>query len=192
MLDVVSDVFLGECANTLSTESQPLRHAVEEMYVWNTTRVLIGYLSMPPFQAKRKRTKMVAQRHRKFGALLPGNIKASAVVDSYLEHVIEHAMTVSEKPDSKEKRRKEQTLLGSLLAQGLSRKAGILILTVKARHAQLIFVSQRIKDQIMAVLLGGKVRLIDSVLAKMLIPSARILAPLLWAGRSMNSPALRK
>ena len=44
MLDVVSDVFLGESADTLSTESQPLRHAVEEMYIWNTTRVLIGYL----------------------------------------------------------------------------------------------------------------------------------------------------
>lgn len=44
MLDVVSDVFLGESADTLTTESQPLRHAVEEMYVWNTTRVLIGYL----------------------------------------------------------------------------------------------------------------------------------------------------
>ena len=42
MLDVVSDVFLDESADTLSTESQPLRHAVEEMYIWNTTRVLIG------------------------------------------------------------------------------------------------------------------------------------------------------
>ena len=52
MLDVVSDVFLGECADTLSTESQPLRHAVEEMYVWNTTRVLIGYLSMSFLRAK--------------------------------------------------------------------------------------------------------------------------------------------
>lgn len=54
MLDVVSDVFLGECADTLSTESQPLRHAVEEMYVWNTTRVLIGYLSMSCLRTRTK------------------------------------------------------------------------------------------------------------------------------------------
>ena len=42
ILDVVSDVFFGESANTLSTELQPVRDAVEEMYLWNTQRVLIG------------------------------------------------------------------------------------------------------------------------------------------------------
>ncbi len=42
-LDVVSDVFFGEPACTLSTEIQPLRDAVEEMYIWNTQRILIGY-----------------------------------------------------------------------------------------------------------------------------------------------------
>ena len=70
----------------------------------------------------------MAQCHRKLGALLPGNSKASAVVDVYLEHVIEHAMSVSKNSDSEERRRKEQTLLCSLLAQGLSRKASIPIL----------------------------------------------------------------
>ena len=56
-LDVVSDVFLGESAGTLLTELQPLRHAVEEMYVWNTTRVLIGYLSTPFMQKRTKALK---------------------------------------------------------------------------------------------------------------------------------------
>lgn len=45
ILDVVSDVFFGESAGTLSTELQPLRDAVEEMYVWNTQRILIGYVT---------------------------------------------------------------------------------------------------------------------------------------------------
>ena len=57
MLDVVSDVFLGESADTLSTESQPLRHAVEEMYIWNTTRVLIGYLSLSFLLSRTNATK---------------------------------------------------------------------------------------------------------------------------------------
>ena len=42
ILDVVSDVFFGESAGTLSTELQPVREAVEHMYVWNTQRILIG------------------------------------------------------------------------------------------------------------------------------------------------------
>lgn len=42
ILDVVSEVFFGESSGTLSTERQPLRDAVEEMYVWNTQRILIG------------------------------------------------------------------------------------------------------------------------------------------------------
>lgn len=135
---------------------------------------------------------MNASCYRKLGALLPGNPKASAVVDNYLEDVIEHAMSVSEVPDSEERRRKEQTLLCSLLAQDLNRKASILILAAKPGHAQLIFASQRIKDQMMAILLGGKVNSKDLVLAQVLIISCRILAPLLLAGRSSNLPALRK
>lgn len=42
IFDVVSDVFFGEPAGTLSTELQPLRDAVEEMYIWNTQKLLIG------------------------------------------------------------------------------------------------------------------------------------------------------
>lgn len=42
VFDVVSDVFFGETAGTLFTEFQPVRNAVEEMYLWNTQRTLIG------------------------------------------------------------------------------------------------------------------------------------------------------
>lgn len=43
-LDVVSEVFFGESTDTLSAELQPLRDAVEEMYVWNTRKMMIGYV----------------------------------------------------------------------------------------------------------------------------------------------------
>lgn len=42
VFDVVSDVFFGESAGTLFTELQPVRNAVEEMFLWNTQRILIG------------------------------------------------------------------------------------------------------------------------------------------------------
>ena len=42
VLDVVSDIFFGQSAGTLATGLQPLRDAVEEMYVWNTQRLFIG------------------------------------------------------------------------------------------------------------------------------------------------------
>ena len=41
-LDVVSDVFFGESAGSLSQKTQPLRAAVEEMYLWNMQRLLLG------------------------------------------------------------------------------------------------------------------------------------------------------
>ena len=101
VLDVVSDVFFGQSANTLSTELQPLRDAVEKMYVWNTNKILIGRL----------------------GALLPGNSKASDVVVNYLDHVIDQAMTWRDESKSMVAERKEHTLIGSLIAQNISRKA---------------------------------------------------------------------
>ncbi len=101
ILDVVSDVFFGESANTLSTELQPLRDAVEEMYIWNTKRILIGRL----------------------GALLPGTTKASGVVVSYLDHVIDQAMTWRDEDKSIVAERKASTLIGSLIARNTSRKA---------------------------------------------------------------------
>lgn len=100
-LDVVSDVFFGESANTLSTELQPLRDAVEEMYVWNTKKILIGRL----------------------GAFLPGNAKASGVVVSYLDRLIDQAMTWRDEDKSIVAERRRNTLIGSLIAQNTSRKA---------------------------------------------------------------------
>ncbi|KAL8877671.1 MAG: hypothetical protein Q9198_004357 [Flavoplaca austrocitrina] len=89
ILDVVSDVFFGETAGTLSTELQPLRDAVEEMYIWNTQRILIG----------------------KLGALLPGTAKASAVLVKYLDRAIDQAMRVQDKEADGELDRKQNTLL---------------------------------------------------------------------------------
>lgn len=142
--------------------------------------------------SKSKCAKTIVQCHRKLGGLLPGNSKACAVVDDYLEHVIEHALSVLEEPDSENSRRKEQTFLCSLLAQGLSRKANILILPAKSSHTRLTIESQRVKDQIMAILVGGKVRINKLVLKKVLMLSIRILPSSPLAGPSMSSPALRK
>ena len=113
-LDVVTDVFFGESAGTLTSEKQPVREAVEDMYVWNTKRVLVGNL----------------------GPFLPGSPKASGVLNSYLDRVIDKAMATDEESDPDEKRRREDSMLGSLLRQGLSRKL--------------------IKDAMLAIVLGGK------------------------------------
>lgn len=59
---------------------------------------------------------------RKLGALLPGTAKASAVVVNYLDRVIDQARSVRDREDSSEKDRKDHTLLGSLIAQNISRK----------------------------------------------------------------------
>lgn len=127
LLDVVSEIFLGESADTLSTESQAFRDAVEEMHVWNTTRSFIGYLSRVPFAIELKEcSEMIACYLRKLGALLPGNSNASAVVDEYLDRVIEHAISLFEISNPKEMHRKEQTLLCSLFSQDLSSKVGVL------------------------------------------------------------------
>lgn len=113
-LDVVTDVFFGESAGTLTSEKQPVREAVEDMYVWNTKRVLLGNL----------------------GPFLPGSPKASGVMHSYLDRVIDKARATNEESDPDEKSRREDSMLGSLLRQGLSRKL--------------------IKDAMLAIMLGGK------------------------------------
>lgn len=119
-LDVVSDVFFGTSAGTLLTEEQPIRESVEKMYNANTQKLLLGDL----------------------GALLPGNKAASKVVDDYLNDLIDTASSDTTK-DPTEKARKEQTLLGSMVVRGTSRKL--------------------IKDQLMAILLGGKVSAITTL-----------------------------
>lgn len=41
-MDVVTEIFFGESSNTLSAERQPVRQAVEEIYEWNSKRILLG------------------------------------------------------------------------------------------------------------------------------------------------------
>ncbi|KAL9010177.1 MAG: hypothetical protein Q9173_004865 [Seirophora scorigena] len=108
ILDVVSDVFFGETAGTLSTELQPLRDAVEDMYIWNTQRILIG----------------------KLGALLPGTAKASAVLMRYLDRVIHQAVSVQDQQGEGELCRKRHTLLGSLISQGVSVKDSMMAILI--------------------------------------------------------------
>ena len=74
------------------------------------------------------------------GALLPGNYRASRVIDRYLDTLIHTASSDSE-IDHAEKERKNDTLLGSMIAQNIDPKL--------------------IKDQLMAILLGGKVGFLD-------------------------------
>lgn len=64
----------------------------------------------------------------KLGALLPGTAKASAVVVKYLDRVIDRAQSVRDREESNEKDRQEHTLLGSLIAQGVSRRVSILVI----------------------------------------------------------------
>ncbi|KAI4130433.1 MAG: hypothetical protein LQ347_003384 [Umbilicaria vellea] len=68
----------GESARTLTSGKQPLRRAVEKMYLWNTKRVFFG----------------------KIGALFPSNPKANGVLHSYLDQVIDKAMATHEETDS--------------------------------------------------------------------------------------------
>lgn len=41
--DLVTQVFLGESANSLSATEQPFRKAMEELLTYNTNRLLFGY-----------------------------------------------------------------------------------------------------------------------------------------------------
>ena len=59
---------------------------------------------------------------RKLGALLPGSKKASAVLNQYLDHVIDQAMAPAEDLDSDEAKRKAQSMLRVLVNDNVSRK----------------------------------------------------------------------
>ncbi|KAI4283167.1 MAG: hypothetical protein L6R38_002358 [Xanthoria sp. 2 TBL-2021] len=59
---------------------------------------------------------------RKLGAMLPGTAKASAVLMRYLDQVIDKAVSMRDQEEEGELHRKQHTLLGSLLSQGVSVK----------------------------------------------------------------------
>ncbi|KAF2821598.1 cytochrome P450 [Ophiobolus disseminans] len=98
-IDVVSDIFYGSSTNTLLTNDQSLRDAIQHHKNVNTWRLLFG----------------------KIGAWIPPDRKACNVIDTYLDSVF-HSFSL-EGPDSPEERdRKAQTLLGVLIAQGVPEK----------------------------------------------------------------------
>ena len=83
---MVSDVFFRVSAGTLTAELQPLRDAVEERYTWNTHRVLIGHTLAKSAYMECEDTYVGV---KKLGVLLPGCTKASAVIDKYLNGLID-------------------------------------------------------------------------------------------------------
>ena len=87
----------------------------------------------------------------KLGALLPGTPKASAVVVKYLDRVIDQAKSVHDQEASKEKDRKEHTLLGSLIAQNVSESVSslcynFLLEFVESATKVLLLANQRFYD----------------------------------------------
>jgi hypothetical protein len=73
----------------------------------------------------------------KIGAMIPPDQKACRVIDSYLDQLVD-SFSLEDSDDLEERGRKAQTLLGVLAAQGVSEKI--------------------LKDQLVAVLVGGRVR----------------------------------
>lgn len=58
----------------------------------------------------------------KLGALLPGNAKASGIVDKYLDRVIDKASPALDLEKSDESARQNSTMLSSLMNQNVSKK----------------------------------------------------------------------
>ena len=69
--------------------------------------------------------------------MLPGNKKANKTIDTYLSNLIAAASSKAHVSPAEQERR-DESLLGSMIAQDISHKL--------------------IKDQLMAILLGGKAR----------------------------------
>jgi hypothetical protein len=69
--------------------------------------------------------------------MIPPDQKACRVIDSYLDQLVD-SFSLEDSDDLEERDRKAQTLLGVLAAQGVSEKI--------------------LKDQLVAVLVGGRVR----------------------------------
>lgn len=44
VLDVVSEIFLGESADSLLSEKQPFRDNMEVLVRWNTAKTVLGYI----------------------------------------------------------------------------------------------------------------------------------------------------
>ncbi|KAF2865800.1 cytochrome P450 [Massariosphaeria phaeospora] len=98
-IDVVSDIFYGSSTNTLLTNDQSLRDAIQRHKNVNTWRLLFG----------------------KIGTLMPPDREACDVIEKYLDHVVD-TFSLEDSESQEEHDRKAQTLLGVLSAQGVSKK----------------------------------------------------------------------
>lgn len=96
-IDVVSDIFYGTSTNTLVSNDQGLRDAIQQHKDRNTWRNLLSGL----------------------GALLPPNVKACETIDNYLNDVLRN-FSPEESESLAERDRKASSLLGDLSAQGVS------------------------------------------------------------------------
>lgn len=97
-IDVVSDIFYGTSTNTLVSNDQILRDAVQKLKDRNTWRNLLGNL----------------------GVLFPADVKAREAIDRYLDHVLDHFSPERSK-SVEERDRKASCLLGDLSTKGISR-----------------------------------------------------------------------
>ncbi|KAL1603708.1 hypothetical protein SLS60_005298 [Paraconiothyrium brasiliense] len=96
-IDVVSDIFYGTSTNTLVSNDQSLRDAIQQHKDRNTWRNLLSGL----------------------GALLPPNVKACETIDSYLDGVLRN-FSPEQSESLEERDRKASSLLGDLAAQGVA------------------------------------------------------------------------
>ncbi|KAJ4288043.1 hypothetical protein N0V90_012059 [Kalmusia sp. IMI 367209] len=95
-IDVVSDIFYGTSTNSLVSNDQSLRDAIQQHKNRNTWRSLLSGL----------------------GALLPPNLKACETIDRYLHGVLEN-FSPENSETLEERDRKASSLLGILFAQGV-------------------------------------------------------------------------
>ncbi|KAL9043674.1 MAG: hypothetical protein Q9214_003147, partial [Letrouitia sp. 1 TL-2023] len=101
VLDVVSEIFLGESADSLLSEKQPFRDNMEALVRWNTAKTVLGPL----------------------GALVPDFPvrKSLKAINAYMDIYVQRTLSLSEE-ELKAKPEKYQTLADSLAVQRASPK----------------------------------------------------------------------
>lgn len=120
-IDVVSDIFYGTSTDTLLSNDQSLRDAIQQHKNRNTWRNILSGV----------------------GAMLPPDSKAYETIDSYLENVVRN-FSPEDSDSSEERERKAQSLLGVLSTQGLPKsvlKDAIISVIVGGRDSVAIIIT---------------------------------------------------
>ncbi|KAI9774067.1 MAG: hypothetical protein M1840_005160 [Geoglossum simile] len=117
-LDIVTQVYFGESANSLSTNRQPFRDAMDHLLKINTIRVIFGYAGL-----------LISDR-----VLAPGSLKELGV---YLDSHVTKLLGMSDSELAAKSESKDYTLLDSL---------GLRNLDVQGIKAQLMAVMLGGKD----------------------------------------------